>query len=163
MNTARRLLVGALFAGGLVTMSALADGTFYSYYDGKKYEFKITAERQAVCPKWDVEKDANPPCSAGKALLKAREFIATIETGDTLPWDTKAGPWDGKDADLGKGKDGLFWEFEDLALVNVNGWVWRARYRLAKHGVMTGIWPKMDCWILMDGTVIQPRVTKDKT
>jgi len=115
--------------------------TTCSDFDRKRYMFTITAKGQARCPKWDTEKDANPPLPASKALAKAKEYIATIETNS-----------------------GLSWAFKDLALVNIDGWVWRARYDLVvNHGLMTGAWPTMDCWILMDGTVVQPKITKIKT
>jgi hypothetical protein len=134
-----RFLPAALLVFTMTVTSSRADATHYCYYDGKRYEFTVTTQQQARCPKWDTEKDANPPLSAAKALAKAKEFIATIKT-----------------------KDRLSWEFEDLALANIDGWMWRARYRLTNNGVMTGVWPRMECWILMDGTVIQPRTTKDK-
>ena len=105
-------------------------------HDGKRYTFVVTERQQASCPKWDTEKQSNPPLSAANALAKAKEFIATIKT-----------------------EDSLFWEFKALALVNMNGWMWQARYRLSKKvGMMTGAWSEMECWILMDGTVIQPRI-----
>ena len=105
-------------------------------YDGRRYEFVVTGDQIARCPKWDAEKEANPPLSAAAALAKAREFISTIKT-----------------------KDDLEWGFEGLVLVNLDGWIWQARYGLVrKQGIMTGVWPKMDCWILMDGTVVQPRI-----
>jgi hypothetical protein len=108
-------------------------------YNGKRYEFAVHAERQANCPKWDPEKDANPPLSAAAALAKATKFIETIKT-----------------------KDGVWWELEELALVKLDGWMWQAHYRLTKFGVMTGVWPRMPCWILMDGTVVQPKITDNK-
>ena len=111
-------------------------------YAGKCYEFSVSAEQQADCPKWDKEKDANPPVPAAEALAKATEFITTIKTAD-----------------------GLSWELEELALVKVTfgGWMWQARYCLTKErGLMSGVWPRMPCWILMDGTIIQPRITEDK-
>jgi hypothetical protein len=108
-------------------------------YSGKHYTFVVTERQQERCPKWDTEKEANPPFPAAKALAKANEFIATLKT-----------------------KDSLFWEFKALALVEMNGWLWQARYRLSKTvGMMTGAWPEMECWILMDGTVIQPQITED--
>jgi len=108
-------------------------------YDGKCYTFTVCAEQQASCPKWDLEKDADPPLSAATAIAKATKFMATIKT-----------------------KEGLWWEFKELALVKLEGWMWQARYRLTKQGIMSGTWPDMPCWILMDGTVIQPKITDDK-
>ena len=107
-------------------------------YDGKLHEFTVSAEQQAGCPKWDMEKDANPPLSATTVLAKATNFIASIKT-----------------------EDGFWWELEELALVKARGWIWQARYCLTKQGFMSGVWPRMPCWILMDGTVIQPRITED--
>ena len=109
------------------------------HHDGKCYEFTMSAEQQGGCPKWDTEKDADPPLPAAKALAKAKEFIATVKTTDHLSW-----------------------ELEELALVKIDGWMWQARYCLTKKGLMSGVWPRMPCWILMDGTIIQPRITEDK-
>ena len=108
-------------------------------HDGKRYTFIVTERQQASCPKWHAENEANPPVPAAEALAKANEFIAAIKT-----------------------KDSLFWEFKALALVDMDGWMWQARYRLSKKVAMTtGAWPEMECWILMDGTVIQPQITED--
>jgi hypothetical protein len=108
-------------------------------YNGKCYTFAVRAEQQASCPKWDPEKDAYPPLPAATALAKATKFMATIKT-----------------------EDGLWWEFKELALVKVGGWMWQARYCLTKEGIMAGTWPQIPCWILMDGTVIQPKITENK-
>jgi len=119
-------------------------------YHGKRYDFSVSAKQQAACPRWDTEKEANPPLSAAQALAKAKEFIATIKT-----------------------EEGFWWEFEELDLVKVDccveqpdlvkidGWMWQARYCLARHGLMTGPPQEMPCWILMDGTVIQPKIAED--
>src|SRR5437588_4191375 len=113
---------------------------FNSYYNGKQYKFIITEAEQARCPKWDPRTAPNPPYSAAKALEQARQFIGTIAT-----------------------KNNTFWKFGDLALVDVSGgWAWRARYTLTLPGPSTGAWPTMDCWILMDGTVIKPKLRKDE-
>lgn len=119
-------------------------------YDGKRYAFAVSAKQQAACPKWDIEKEANPPLSAAEALAKAKEFIASIKT-----------------------KEGFWWELEELdlvkidawmqepELVKIDGWMWQARYCLARQGLMMGPPQEMPCWILMDGTVIQPIITVD--
>lgn len=125
-----------LFAGGTFTR-ATEGAAFYSHYDHKQYKFIITEADQTRCPKWNPQTDPNPPYPAAKALEQARQFIATIPT-----------------------KGHTFWEFEDLALVDVSGgWAWRARYRLTLRGGSTGVWPTMDCWVLMDGTRIEPKIT----
>jgi hypothetical protein len=137
-TTIKLLLCGFLFAG-LVSRVA-AEAEFDSYYDGKRYQFKITEAQQARSPKWDPDKDANPPHPAANALAEAQKFIASIPTFKET-----------------------FWKLEDLALVNVSGgWAWRARYRLTRRGGSTGIWPTMDCWIVMDGARVEPTITEDK-
>jgi hypothetical protein len=110
--------------------------TFRCFHAGEVYEFTITEERQAQCPKWDPEKAENPPVPAAKALAKAKDYFATIK--------------------LGKGYS---WEFEDLSMVDVYGWVWRARFHLLYEGGWQGPPHIMECWILMDGTVVKPLVT----
>ena len=140
MNNTKTCFAAVLFMFGIITRSLLADGSYCSYYDGKRYEFEVTDKEQAGCPKWDTEKDANPPLSAADALAKAKKFIATIKT-----------------------KEGLSWKFDDLALVKIDGWIWRAHYHLINNnGITEGVWPEMNCLILMNGKVIQPKITKDK-
>lgn len=120
--------------------AADADVAFYSHYDGKQYKFIISEAQLARCPKWDPAIEPNPPHPAAKALEQARQFIATVPT-----------------------KGNTFWRFEDLALVQVSdSWVWRVRYRLERRGGSTGVWPYIDCVILMDGTSIQPKITSEK-
>jgi hypothetical protein len=144
MRTTSSFLVAVAGSVSMVLLNspaaAAGEFAFSSYHDGRRYLFIISSERQARCPKWDPEKAANPPVSAAKALASAKTFIATIETNKRL-----------------------FWDFEDLSLVNVDGWAWRARFRLRpKREGSTGQWPTMDCWILMDGSVVQPSVSPFK-
>jgi hypothetical protein len=129
------LAVSALFAGGPFSRAS-DDAAFYSHYDGKQYKFVITQADQARCPKWNPQVDPNPPYPAAKALEQAQQFIATVPA-----------------------KKDTSWMFEYLALVDIGGgWAWRARYQLTPRWG-TGVWPTMDCVILMDGTRIQPKIT----
>ena len=109
----------------------------YSYYAGKRYTFTITSKMQAHCPKWNPDKSPNPPLSAAKALASARKFISTIEHDP-----------------------GYKWELDDLSLVDACGWAWRARFELHWLGAASSGQPfTMHCWVLMDGTVVQPLIT----
>ncbi len=110
---------------------------FHSYHDSKRFTFTITSEHQAECPTWDPAGEANPPVSAAKALELSNDFIATVETMANHSW-----------------------ALEDLSLINKGGWLWKTRFRLTFRGRPTGGPPVyMDCYILMDATVIQPVVT----
>ena len=122
---------------------ASSDSVVFTYYDGNRYEFRITEIQVERAPKWNPAKDPNPPLSAAAALTKAREFIATVPALKDCAWRLEA--------------LGLTYVFFDT------GWVWRARYSLDDLHGSTGKANKMDCWILLDGTVIQPRITRDKS
>jgi hypothetical protein len=124
-----------LFAAG--TLSILAESAEFScYYRDNRYKFTITEEQQDKCPKWDSGREENPPLSPAQALKQAKKYIARIETAKDYAW-----------------------EFEELSLLDVSGWLWRTRYRLTFRGGWTGPPVYMDCYILMDGTVIKPVVT----
>lgn len=108
-----------------------------SYYE-KEYRFTITSAMLAGCPGWDPSRNPNPPVSAALALSKAGQFIGSIP------------PWEGSD-----------WELRGLNLVKIpfsENWVWRVRYDLVHGGGSSGQWPKMSCWVLMDGTVVKPAI-----
>jgi len=125
---------------GLGIARANCQAEYCSYYAGKRYTFTITSDRQARCPNWNPEKSDNPPLSAAMALSKAKKFIAGIKLDD-----------------------GYKWEFEDLSLIEVYGWAWRAQFRLSwQRGSSTGPPRLMQCWVLMDGTVVQPTITPEK-
>jgi hypothetical protein len=109
---------------------------FTTYYKDKRYTFTITSKRQSTCPKWTPEKEENPPLSAANALKKAEKFAGTVEAGK-----------------------GYVWRVAELSLANVHGWLWRARFQLSPvQGEWIGPLQFMDCYILMDGTVVQPVV-----
>lgn len=139
MRQAFKTLAGIIAVTAWAT-HARAGSEFYSYYDGKRYQFTITDERLARCPKWDLDQQENPPYPAAKALAQAKQFIAGVPTSEKT-----------------------FWTLEDLSLVDLgDDWAWRARFSLTYRGPSSGIWPTMDCWILMDGTQIKPKITKHK-
>lgn len=137
-----RIIIALLSVTLLGLASADADLTAERccYHGGKRYTFTITSDRQAHCPKWNPEKTANPPLSAAKALSSARKFIASV-----------------------KPDDGYKWELEDLSLVDVYGWAWRAQFQMSwQRGSSSGPPRLMQCWILMDGTTVQPTITPEK-
>jgi hypothetical protein len=144
MNAISRITFIGLYA--LVDASACsADITFgFLSERGKWYEYQITSSQLNQSPKWEPEKDEYPPFPAGKALAKAKLFIETIDPGQ-----------------------GMKWKFAELSLVtpgtadtNTLLWAWRARWELIRVDALTlGPQPPMYSYILMDGTVLQPKVT----
>ena len=141
MNTLSKVVLFGLYA--LASAQLRADSEFNFLSGGKRYEIRITASQLAASPLWNPEKEDQPPLPAAKALAKAKRFIGKIETNP-----------------------GTTWHFEDLSLITVGKvnltdtvWAWRARWGLRRKGELTtGIWPNMECYILMDGTVLEPRM-----
>ena len=118
-----------------------ACGKFYSYYEGKQYGSTLSDKMLDSCPRWNPLETPSPPLAAGVALKTAHQWIATVKTSKET-----------------------FWSFQDLAVIDFGGdrWAWRATYRLTLNGVSTGVWPTMQCWILMDGSHVKPKVRKSK-
>jgi hypothetical protein len=123
-----------------VKVSTQFDSREYSYYGGRQYEFRLTDGQVRDTPTWDPKQADHPPLAAAEALQIAERFIAALPK-----------------------RKGTFWSFEELALRHLYGqhWAWKAEFRHVASIVSTGPPVTMQCWMLMDGTVIQPRVRKD--
>lgn len=124
------------FAAVITSGASAVKAEFSSYVGDKRYTFVITLERQAKCPTWNPKTQPNPPLAASRALVTARKWVAAIQQPEDYTW-----------------------EFEDLSLIDACGWTWRGRFRLAYKGVADGPPRIMDCYILMDGSVIKPTIT----
>ncbi len=111
-------------------------GEYNSYYQDKRYQYKISVAQLARSPIWDRQEEPNPPYPAANALRKAETFMATIPAPKNE-----------------------FWTLDVLALEELeqDRWAWRATYRLG--GIVRGNAPTMQCWILMDGTLLKPKIT----
>jgi hypothetical protein len=127
-------LLFALTATGGAAEVAHEDVT----YKNQRYRFVVTAEQQANCPKWNPDKDLNPPLSAAQALVAANAFIKTIQTPKAA-----------------------FWRLEYLALKDASGWLWRAQFVLVNSDYQRNALREMACYILMDGSAIQPIIGKE--
>jgi hypothetical protein len=136
------LLFLTIFVGPLLATTAAFNMSFDAYFDGNRYEFVIRHDMVEQAPLWNPDLEPNPPLSAAEALAKSKACISAVPT------------WPGTE-----------WKFEQIGLGNAaGGWFWVSRYRLAQNdGVRTGAWPFMFCAILMDGTVVRPIITKQKT
>src|SRR5687768_7300073 len=65
MNTLIKALLFGLHA--LAVSQACADSEFSFLVNGKRYEYRITSSQLADSPKWDPQKEDNPPFPAAKA------------------------------------------------------------------------------------------------
>jgi hypothetical protein len=117
----------------------VANTSFDAYYDGHRYEYVITHEMIEKATHWSPDVSPNPPISATEALAKGDTCIHQVSTRPTESW-----------------------QLRELALGQASGgWIWVVRYRLISKGqAMTGYWPTMFCPVLMDGTVVNPVITK---
>ena len=116
--------------------------TFYSYAEGKKFAVTVPEEAVKKAPAWKDDSD-DPPLSARKAL-KAADAVK-----DRLLGDTKEG----------YKLDGLTLEPYPSSKVS-SGWIWVAEYR--STAASAGHAPFLRLAILIDGTVVEPVVTKDR-
>jgi hypothetical protein len=116
----------------------------HSYALGKHYIVAVTQKQLDKSPIWKDDAE-NPPLSARKAM----KLTATMK--DNLVKDT----------------DRLVWKQEGASLEEAgdNRWYWLISYRASdpRPGTgSTGQPPTLRLIVLMDGTVIEPQVSKDK-
>jgi hypothetical protein len=126
------------------SFSAYADSSFTCGAHGVKYEFQITDQRLSACPKWDVAKTPNPPCSAAQALSLSEVYFQRI-------------------SDSASHKDHKWW-FESIALVKLGeDWAWKATYEFwPRSGERRGRASSLQYWVLMDGKPVVPNVSAYK-
>ena len=101
---------------------------------------KITDEAIDKSPNWDAASE-NPPLSAKKALklsLPVAERLAKAEK---------------------KGFDAWKIELEGATLKKSGKhWIWKVQYTWHRGGIGTGVPPFADIIVLMDGTVVEPKI-----
>jgi hypothetical protein len=109
--------------------------TYRSDYAGKRYDFEVTHAQVMASPDWADDAE-NPPLAARKALELAHAELATL-----LP---DAAQWKNSSITL-------------QPLVSARKWV----YLLEFHHASVGDGPvdSMRLVVLMDGTVVKPRVS----
>ena len=126
---------------GLLALCSCASDTVRiesnSYYKNKRYKYKISSERLAQCPIWDRREELNPPHSAAKALDQAEKFMTKIPAPKNQ-----------------------FWTLDELALEDFgeDHWAWRVTYSVG--GIVRNNPQTMQCWILMDGALLEPKITR---
>jgi hypothetical protein len=120
---------------------------FYSYAFGKRYCCEISRESLAKSPSWDTTTD-NPPLSPGKAVRLANALK------DKFVKDSRDFKWHLISADL----ENDWWSGEDAG----KKWWWSVKYEAhVRVGGESGIPNHLTLIVLMDGTVIEPKITKD--
>jgi hypothetical protein len=93
-------------------------------------------------PKWN-ETDENPPVSARKAISLANGLADKLEPDNDANWKRR---------------------LEGIQLCQKGqNWFWQAEYEWRPRiGGLGGLPPFLTIIVLMDGTVVQPKVTADK-
>lgn len=118
----------------------------YARWDGSyKYEYIITAAMVGRAPKWNPAVAPDPPLSRSDAIARSKECIVKIPPGQV-------------DLTVLSTSTAAYWSLDGAKLQKVlDGWAWTISYELTSNGPMTGQWPTMDCWVLMDGSVLEPQ------
>jgi len=147
-------LIAMLFVGLMVLACGLNDCLAMSVthtYDNRSYEFELTSEKFYRAPKWNPQKSKHPPYPANKALEKGEEFIKRFPPKKDTHWEFQT-------LTLMPVKD---YSAESNSARKITGWVWLVSYQLRPVGNVgtTGYWPSMGCFILMDGSVVEPKVS----
>lgn len=120
-------------------LGALASDTAHVFHHAdKEYKFIISEALLKGQPKWDPQSQTNPPVSIAKALKKAYAFISRLQPRSTYHW-----------------------EFVSACLTPAyDSYVWTVQFHLRFDGVSSGPPQTMSCYVLMDGSVVQPVVTQ---
>ncbi len=131
------LVVMAVSAGSGLTAKAddEAEVSYVSFSSGKAFVSEVTAKALERTPLWN-QSAANPPLSAHDAIKVADAMRRK------LVHDTEEGNW--------------VREAIELRQATNDRWYWLARYNFEEDGV--GPRPDLILLVLMDGTVVTPRV-----
>lgn len=74
----RRILTsGFLLCSLCLVCAAQSPASFFSYHDGKRFEFEVTSEQLANSPSWAAEQD-NPPLPARRAFEVASAYLRKL-------------------------------------------------------------------------------------
>jgi hypothetical protein len=129
----RTFLIGL---GLVLTMSsAWGQLTDTFWYQGHLYKLEVKSEVFRATPIWNTEAKPNPPVSASQALKEAFRFTTKLEQ-----------------------QSGWTYHLDGLTLIQPGSkWYWEARF--SHYRDLDGLRKGDDqtrCWILMDGTVVEP-------
>ena len=134
------LLVTLLFAAALHAdvVRSFQSCEWISYANGKKFHFQVTAERVLKAPVWKSD-DVSPPLAARKA-----DELATAKFRQLIPdWDT--------------------WKRERIVLEDLGDglhWIYVVEFMQTSSSKVKP--PFLNVIVLMDGTVVEPRIQEDK-
>lgn len=141
-------LGSALLSVSCAAMAGNETAVYPTYLDGDgayKYEYVITTDMVGRAPKWNPASAPNPPLSRTEAIARSRECIVKIPPGRV-------------DLTVLSATTEEYWALAGAKLQRVlDSWAWTISYQLTSNGPQTGVWPTMDCWVLMDGSVLKPQ------
>jgi hypothetical protein len=121
-----------------VRAELVASCSISSYAERKRFDFEVTREQLLKTPLWRLKKDS-PPLSPRKA-----DKAATTKLRKLLK-DTKG------------------WERDRICLQDMgDGIHWIYVIEFSQRGIYGGLPPDLKIIVLMDGTVIEPKITDDR-
>jgi hypothetical protein len=111
-----------------------AVASFNGFHDGKQFDFTVTSAHLANSPEWLGEQD-NPPLAARRALTIASDYLPKLVTNAEK------------------------WEARAIRLCPVRDrWVYAVEFSERREGVQAGF----VIVVLMNGEVVEPKITKQK-
>ena len=129
----------------------------YSYAFGKRYASGITIEKLTKLPSWNMQQSDSPPLPPGKAIRLANALKEKL-VKEKLVMEPKDYQWSVQSTTLTR-LDPVAWEGSKL----LDKWWWEVLYAAQfTGGGYTGPPIELRIVVLMDGTVIVPKVSDDK-
>jgi hypothetical protein len=121
-----------------IPASAQDIATFNDYYNGKRYDAKVSRAQLDQTPSWPAA-DPHPPLSPRKAMELASAYLPTL---------------------IGQAKE---WGFDNLTLVRPGAddkWVYLVKFLgPLPPGIADGLVPSMRVVVLMSGKIIDPVIS----
>lgn len=137
----RIVTFGALFAA-ICVVGKVAAQDLGSYAFGKQYVVSINENVISRTPDWEPDDD-NPPLAAKKAIKLATQMKDTLVNDD----------------------DDFKWRLESAALEpwrnGTNKWYWVVTYNAKFQGASSGQENFLRLIVLMDGTVMKPKISRE--
>ena len=141
----KNALAAAVLVHGLGIANAATSApshSHFSYFDGHQYAFIISEEKYATMRFWNPKTGESPPVSPGRALQLAEERLRKIPAPKNYGWEVEAVALEPVNISSPDGK-----------------WMYVVKFRSFMNGPMTGVWPRLDFIVTMDGELVEPVVS----
>ncbi|MEI7728378.1 MAG: hypothetical protein WCO56_02355 [Verrucomicrobiota bacterium] len=134
----RTFIITILMFTAVLYADVFTSSTMHSYALGKRFGFEVTGERVLKTPIWKADADSPPLAPRRADQLATAKFRKLIS-------DTKG--WKRGSITLVDAGDSLHWYYV---------------IHFVQMDEFSGVPPTLHVIVLMDGTVVEPRIDEDK-